>query len=213
MSIKIVLANDSDLVMIGMRTLIETDNRYVIIGSGHTFTELLKYVEQHSPDVAILGENLYDTDILTTVDVIRQLSPKTHILLMGMTIQGTLVHGLLRHGVNGYLYRSDPLGACLLSAINTVLQGRPFLSPTANAEYLVALQSGQLIKPLDDKARAVLNQLAQGTSVNQIALHLGIPPRRVYAIRDRLRHRFGVDTNEHLISRAVSEGFTNISAL
>lgn len=213
MSIKIVLADDSDLVMIGIRALIEADKRYVIIGSAHTFNDLLKYIEQESPSLAILGENLYDTDILTTIEVIHRLSPKTYILVLGMTTQGTLLHGLLHHGVNGYLYRSDPLGDCLLDAISTVLQGLPFLSETANAEYLVALQSGQLVRPLDAKARTVLYQLAQGTSINQIALHLGIPPRRVYAIRDRLRQRFGVDTNEHLISRAVAEGFTNLSTL
>lgn len=213
MSIKIVLADDSDLVMVGLRTIIENDNRYIVVGNAQNFNNLLKLIEQQQPSIAILGENLYDTDILTTVDVIHRLSPKTRIIIIGMTMQGSLLHVFFMRGVKAYLYRSDPLCECLLTAIYTIIEDRPFLSPTANAEYLIALQSGHLVKPLDEKSRKVLTQLAQGISINQIALHLGLPPRRVYAIRDRLRRRFGVDTNEHLISRAVAEGFTNVSAL
>jgi len=66
---------------------------------------------------------------------------------------------------------------------------------------------------LNAEAQTVLNYLAQGISVNQIAYQMGTSPRRIYAIRDRLRRRVGVQTNEHLISRAVTEGFTILSTL
>ncbi len=213
MATKIILADDSDLMMVGTEAIIESKLEYRVVGKAHTLNEVLQSIEQQSPEIAILSECLYDTDILSAVDAVRHLSPKTFIIVVGMMTDGTLIHNLYMHGIKGYLYRGDPLQECLLPAIRTVLQDRPYLSPTANAEYLITLQSGHPVPQLNAEARAVLNYLAQGVSINQIAYQMGTSPRRIYAIRDRLRRRFGVETNEHLISRAVADGFTVISTL
>ncbi len=213
MATKIVIADDSDLMIVGTQAILESDATYCVVGSGQTLHEVLRAIELYAPDVAILGECFYDTDILNAVDTLHAKSQNISILVIGAMTDGGLIHNLFLHGVKGYLYRSDPLRDCLLLAIRTVLKNRPYLSPTANAEYLITLQSGQTLTSLSSEARAVLNYLTQGISVNQIAHRMGITPRKVYAIRDRLRHRFGVETNEHLISRAVAEGFTTLSNL
>lgn len=160
-----------------------------------------------------MSECLYDTDIVSAVDAVRQASPKTFMIVVGIMTDGTLIHNMYMHGIKGYLYRGDPLQECLLPAIRTILQNRPYLSPTANVEYLMALQSGHPVPQLNAEALTVLNYLAQGVSINQIAYHMDTSPRRIYSIRDRLRRRFGVETNEHLISRAVAEGFTTFGSL
>lgn len=213
MTVKIVLADDSDLMMVGTEAIIAFESKYRVVGKAHTLNHILQSIEQQNPEIAILSEYLYDTDILSAVDAVRHASPQTFIIVVGMLTDGTLIHNLYMHGIKGYLYRGDPLQECLLPAIRTVLQERPYLSPTANAEYLITLQSRHPVPQLNAEARMVLNYLAQGISVNQIAYQMGTSPRRIYAIRDRLRRRFGVQTNEHLISRAVTEGFTVLSTL
>jgi DNA-binding NarL/FixJ family response regulator len=213
MTTKIVLADDSDLMMVGTETIIESQPEYRVVGKAHTLNDVLQFIEQQMPEISILSECLYDTDILSAVDAVRYASPKIFIIVVGMLTDGTLIHNLYLHGIKGYLYRGDPLQECLLPAIRTVLQDRPYLSPTANAEYLTTLQSRHPMSQLNAEARMVLNYLAQGISVNQIAYQMGTSSRRIYAIRDRLRRRFGVETNEHLISRAVVEGFTTLSSL
>ena len=213
MVIKVVIADDSDLMMLGVKATIEVDSSYNVVGVAQALSDLLYHVKQYCPEIAILSECLYDTDILSAVDAVRHISPKIFMIVVGMLTDGTLIHNLYMHGIKGYLYRGDPLQQCLLPAIRTVLQDRPYLSPTANAEYLITLQSRHPVRQLNAEALTVLNYLAQGISVNQIAYQMGTSPRRIYAIRDRLRRRFGVQTNEHLISRAVSEGFTILSSL
>lgn len=213
MAIKVVIADDSDLMMVGVKATIESDSSYKVVGTAQTLSDLLHHVEQHLPEIVILSEYLYDSDILGALDAVRHTSSKTFIIVVGMMMDGTLIHNLYMHGIKGYLYRGDPLQECLLPAIRTVLQDRPYLSPTANAEYLITLQSRHPVPQLNAEARKVLNYLAQGVSVNQIAYHMGTSPRRIYAIRHRLRRRFGVETNEHLISRAVAEGFTVLNTL
>jgi len=213
MTVKIILADDSDLMMVGTEAIIEAEGKYRVVGKAHTLNDVLQSIVQNSPEIAILSEYLYDTDILSAIDAVRHASPKTFIIVVSMMTDGTLIHNLYMHGIKGYLYRGDPIQECLLPAIRTILQDRPYLSPTANAEYLITLQSRHPVPQLNAEARSVLNYLAQGISVNQIAYHMGTSPRRIYTIRDRLRRRFGVETNEHLISRAVAEGFTTFSSL
>ncbi|MBA3868886.1 MAG: response regulator transcription factor [Anaerolineae bacterium] len=162
MVINIVIADDSDLMIVGIQAILESDANCFVVGSGQALNEILKPIELYAPEIAIIGECLYDTDILNTIDTLRAKSQTIAILVMGMMTDGALIHNLFLHGVKAYLYRSDPLRDCLLLAIRTVLKNRPYLSPTADAEYLIALQSGQTLAPLSSEGRAVLNYLTQG---------------------------------------------------
>lgn len=126
---------------------------------------------------------------------------------MGELADGLLIRDLFACGVAGYLYKSDDLRELLVTAIDTVLLDRPYLSPTANAEYLIAMRSPHANARLDVEARQVLHLLAHGEHAGQISNRLGINKRRVYWVREKLRRRFGAKTNEHLIQRAAAEGF------
>jgi len=96
--------------------------------------------------------------------------------------------------------------------VSAVAQNRPYLSPTANSAYLVAMQSPLRDWQLDTEARAMLRLLMQGLPIADIARQLDIPMRRAYFLRYKLKQRFGATTNEHLISRAVAEGFAPTEA-
>src|SRR5262249_26485021 len=131
-------------------------------------------------------------------------------ILMGAVPNGLYLCDLFASGIRGYLHYGDPLAECLSKAVTNVIKGHPYLSPTANAEYLVAVQSPQPEWSLDDEARRVLQLLAQGQHAGQIALELRVPLRRVYTVRQKLKNRFGAVTNEHLISRAAAEGLIQL---
>ncbi len=117
---------------------------------------------------------------------------------------------LLNHGVHGFIYKQDALAACLRPAIYTVLRDGPYLSPTPNAEYRVAMQSPLRDWHLDQEARSVLQMLVQGHRACEIASALDIETRRVYRVRQKLRDRFGAETNEQLIAMAAGEGFIHL---
>ncbi|MBL8157121.1 MAG: response regulator transcription factor [Anaerolineae bacterium] len=193
MSTRVIIADDSDLTILGATTIIESDHRYVIAATARAIDELLTMAVKESPDVILLNEWFHGMDILSAVEKLKEAAPRAKLIACG---------------VNGYLYKSDDLQDCLIMALDTVMRDRPFLSPTANAEYLVTLHARQPEGYLDDEAREVLNQLAKGIHAGQIAREMGITQRRVYWVRQKLRQRFGAKTNEHLIHRAAAEGFT-----
>lgn len=146
-------------------------------------------------------------DVLALIEQIKQRS-SLRMIVLGSVIDGLLVRDLFAAGAIGYLYLADDLTDCLISAVRTVLKDRFYLSPTVNAEYFVVMQSPRRDWQLDAEMRLVLRLLVQGCHMHDIAAQMKLSLRRVYWVREKLRGRFGVTTNEHLISRAVLEGFT-----
>lgn len=207
MVIRVVIADDADLVILGVHSVLNTDHRFSVVGTARCVNDLLKTLEANTPDILILSEWIHNLDILSAVETIHSVQSSLKIIVMGGLADGLLIRDLFDAGVRAYLYKSDDLCDLLVTGIDTVLLDRLYLSPTANAEYLIAMQSPNANERLDTEARQVLQLLAHGEHAGQISKRLGIDKRRVYWVREKLRRRFGAKTNEHLIQRAAAEGF------
>jgi len=207
MKVRLIIADAADLIRLGMEAVLKGRSEFIMEASVNTLSDLRVAVERQ-PQVIVVDERLDpEVDILQIVEDVLQISAKTKVLVSGYLRDGLLIRDLFAAGCHGYLYKGDELQESLICAIETVMRDRLYLSPTANAEYLTAMQTPQRDWQLDQEARGVLRLLAQGRHVGQIALALDIHPRRVYWVREKLRVRFGATTNEHMISRAAAEGF------
>jgi DNA-binding NarL/FixJ family response regulator len=205
---RIALADDTDLALIGARAVVSQDDRFQVAGVCQSLPDLLDLITAAAPDVILLGDRLEpDMDVLALVERVQAAAPHARLIVMGRLPDGLVVHELLNSGVMGYLYKSDRLEEYLIEAIGAALRGKPYLSPAASAEFLLAVRDRRTGWPLDAEARDVLRLLAQGRRPQEIALIRRVPVRRVYWVNNKLRNRFGAETNEHLIARAAEEGF------
>ncbi len=207
MTIRIVLADDADLLLIGAKAVLSSNSRFDVVGTARSESELLMLVETTKPDVVIVAERLAQTDALTLLYALKAQACAVRVIVLGSNMDGLHIYDLLYSGANGYLFRADDLEFHLGWAVDMVLRERQYLSPTANAEYLILLNSPMRASRIDEEGSEVLRLLGKGVHIDQIAHYLGVPRRRIYSIRDKLRKHFGAMTNEHLISRAVEEGF------
>ena len=208
MTIRLLLADEADLVLIGAQTILKDRPEFEVIHSARSGDDLLDAARHCLPDIILFNERLDPLiDVLALVERLKNASPQSRLIALGSQVDGLLVRDLFACGVLGYLFSGDDLCDCLISALCTVMNKRPYLSPTANAEYLVAMQSPLRDWKLDSEARAVLRLLTRGMHVNDIAVQMNVTLRRIYWVRQKLRKRFGANTNEHLISMAVTEGF------
>ncbi len=206
--IRILLGDEADVVLIGVQTILNNADNWDAIYTARSGGELLEVAREAQPQVIVFNERLDPLiDVLALVERLKNAAPQSRLVVLGGQVDGLLVRDLFACGVLGYLFLGDDLGDCLPPALGTVLNNRPYLSPTANAEYLVAMQSPLRNWQLDSEARAVLRLLARGLHISQIAEQMDVPLRRIYWVRQKLRKRFGANTNEHLISMAVSKGF------
>lgn len=209
MHIRFAAADEADLMLVGIQTILKDNPDCEVVAAVRSASELLEISKQFHPDVVLLNEQLDPLmDVLALVERLKQITPKSRLLILGGLSEGLLIRDLFACGVLAYLYEGDDLKDHLIPAIGAVVQNRPYLSPTANSAYLIAMQSPQRNWQLDTEVRAMLRLLMQGVHIAEIARQLDIPMRRAYFLRYKLRKRFGATTNEHLISRAMAEGFS-----
>lgn len=208
MTVKIVIADDMDLTLEGMKAILRQYGSFQLAGAYQLLSEMLETIPGLHPDVILVGDKLEPgLDVLALVERIRQAAPRARIVVLSNLPDGLIVQELFNAGVDGYLYKNDPLSLYLIEAIQTVMRGRPYLSPTANSEYLLAMQSDRAGWQLDAEARDVLRLMANGYRPQEIAQLRNASVRRVYSVCERLRRRFGADTNVQLIALAAEEGF------
>lgn len=208
MTVKLVVADDMDLALEGIKAILRPHSAYQVVATYHQLAEMLVELPLTWPDVILLGDRLEPgLDVLALVERVREAASRPRIVILSSQPDGLIVHELFTVGAAGYLYKGDLLGECLVDALQTVMRGRPYLSPTANAEYLLVMQSDRVEWRLDAEARDVLRLMASGYRPQEIALMHQVPVRRVYSVAEKLRRRFGAETNEHVIARAAEEGF------
>lgn len=207
MTMQILIAESNSLALLGIEALLKSRANTTILKAENS-GDLIATAKTHHPHLILLSDRFDPLiDTLALVEQVLRVSPSTGVIIMGALSDGLLIRDLFAAGAKGYLMVGDDLTTCLPTAINMVLQQRPYLSPTANAEYLTAMQSPLRDWKLNAEARAVLRLLTRGLHVSDIAAQMNVPLRRIYWVRQKLRKRFGVTTNEHLISMAIQEGF------
>lgn len=208
--VRILIAEGCDLTRLGISAVLAQEAHLAVLAAVDTVDDLLKTLA-HKPDVIVLDERLDPGgEAVAVMERIQAITASARVLVCGAMLDGLLIRDLLNVGARGYLCKGDALQTCLTPAIQRVMKGEQYLSPSANAEYLTVMQSRtQRDWYLDWEARAILRLLAQGQHTAKIAQELNITQRRVYWVRAKLRERFGAMTNEHMIGRAVAEGIVS----
>ena len=206
--LRIVIADDVDLVLKGIQSVLAGWSDGEFVGVYQSVSELLDGLAKKPVDVLILDDHI-DPECapLYVIQQVKAIAPKAKIIILGTVVDGMVVQEFFARGIHGYLYKSDTLADTIIPAIRAVIQGKLYLSPTAGAEHMAAMQEGRRRWQLDDEALTILHLLADGSHVSQIAHRLSVSPYRIYSVRNKLRARFGAENNEALISRATAEGF------
>jgi DNA-binding NarL/FixJ family response regulator len=206
--LRIVIADDVDLVLKGVQSVLTGWSDGEVIGTYQSVSELLDGLGKKPVDVLILDDRI-DPECapLYVIQQVQAITPKAKIIILGTVVDGMVVQEFFARGIHGYLYKSDTLADTIIPAIRAVMQGKLYLSPTAGAEHMAAMQEGRRRWQLDDEALTILRLLADGSHVSQIAHRLSVSPYRIYSVRNKLRARFGAENNEAMISRATAEGF------
>lgn len=205
---RIVIADDVDLILRGLQAVLSGWEEAQIVGAYQSVSELLAGLAKVEAEVIVLDDRIDpECGTVTMLTQVQAVAPRARLVLLGSQSDGLVVQELFARGIHGYLFKSDTLSDVLIPALRAVWAGKPYLSPTASAEHMLAVQEGRQRWKLDDEALSILRLLADGQYTSKVAARLKITVERVYWVRYKLRQRFGVETNEAMILRATAEGF------
>ncbi|MBI4285743.1 MAG: response regulator transcription factor [Chloroflexi bacterium] len=137
MPIKIVLADDHKIVRQGIRSLLETDAKFQVVGESADGVEAVKLAETLKPDVLITDLLMSGMNGIEVARQVHQRFPQTKVIVLSMYGSEAYVLEALRAGASGYVLKGSGLDD-LEQAITGVVAGRRYLSPPLTEESIEA---------------------------------------------------------------------------
>jgi two-component system response regulator NreC len=209
--ITLLLAEDHHLVRQGLRTLLNTEPDFEVIGEVADGLEVTDLVERLKPDLLILDVQMPGLDGLEVARQVRQRAPMTRILVLSMYANEAYVMRALLNGAAGYILKSAT-AETLTEAIRTIASGRRYLYPPLSERAIEAYIQQAQTSPLDiyetltNREREVFQLTAEGSSNAQIAERLCISVRTVEVHRARIMHKLDLHSHTDLVRYALRRG-------
>src|SRR6266567_3027596 len=130
--IRILVADDHDLVRRGLRALFDAQPRFEICGEAVTGVEAVEKSKRLAPDVVLLDVNMPELTAPDAVRGILQALPKTEVLVLTMDESPQTMRDILKAGARGYVFKSD-FDTDLLGAVEALSEHRHFFTSRASA--------------------------------------------------------------------------------
>ena len=144
--VTIVLADDHAIVRQGLRTLLESDPQFKIVGEAADGREAIELVKRRKPTVLIADLMMPGLNGLETTRRVLRLKSKTRVIVLSMYRNEAYVLEALRIGAAGYIAKESG-GAELFQAIREVVAGRRYLSPIISEAAIDSYSSmGTILK-------------------------------------------------------------------
>ena len=212
--IRILIADDHDVVRDGLRLILESEEDFVVAGEAANGAEAVRLCSELHPQVVLMDLRMPGMDGLTAIKHIRQQQPDINIVILTTYNEDALMIDGLRSGARSYLLK-DTKRQVLFDTLRAASRGESLLSPeviakvvgrsggvTTSAPKATAL--GEIA--LTDREQQVLVGVARGERSKEIAAHLGITERTVKAHLASIYNKFGVDSRAAAIAVASQRG-------
>src|SRR5260221_8005116 len=147
--LRILIADDHDLMRRGVKTLIESHTGWEVCGEATTGREAVAKVEELEPDVLILDISMPDLNGVEAARRVRKASANTEILILSMHYSDQLIREIVDAGVRGYIVKSDS-DRDLITAIEALARHKPFFTPHATEVILGNFSSGGPASPIPE---------------------------------------------------------------
>ncbi len=209
--IRVVIAEDHNLVRKGLRALLEQTGEFQVIGEASNGNEAIVMCQELQPDVVVMDLSMPRMDGAQAAEHILGSNLPTQIIVLSMHADSMMVHQLLRRGVKGYLLK-DAVTEELSLAVRSAAQGRVYLSPTISDSVMNLLMSppSDSMHTIADlvslREREVLQLIAEGQTNAAIAESLNISVKTVEKHRANLMAKLEVNDLASLIRAAVRYG-------
>jgi DNA-binding NarL/FixJ family response regulator len=210
--IRILIADDHAVVGEGLRHLIQMEPDMQVIGCVADGKEAVHSALHEHPDIVLMDNAMPDLNGTEAAQMIRSGSPMTRVIMLSMHSDPVLVWRALDAGARGYVLKKS-VAKELMEAIRTVHGGRRYLSkPLLDSvvnHLTVNSASTDPVTRLSARERQVVQMLAEGRAMSEIAASQSLSLKTVETYRARAMEKLGVRDLAALVKFAVRHGMTS----
>ncbi|MCQ9180307.1 response regulator transcription factor [Streptomyces sp. IBSBF 2953] len=217
MTIRVLVADDQQLIRVGLAGIVDTATDLEVIGSVATGRDAVAAAAEHRPDVVLMDVRMPEMD---GIEAARRITTAGHARVLMLTTfdLDEYVFGALRAGASGFLLKDAP-PLDLLSAVRTVAHGEALLAPRVTKRLIAAYVNGPAEPPygqepprlpgaVTTREREVLLLVAEGLTNAEIAERLYIGAGTVKTHVARLLTKLDARDRVQLVIHAYRSGLT-----
>ncbi len=203
---RLLIADDHNLVAEACKSFLEPEFEVAaIVNDGRA---LLQQAIELKPDVVIIDIAMPLLNGLDAGEQLKAMAPSIKIVYLTMNMNPEVAAEAFRRGASAYLPKSTAAKE-LITAIREVRRGKSYLSPLITKDTVqFLLRSGKTIeleKRLTPRQREVLQLIAEGMSMKEVAYTLNLKPGTVAFHKYRIMTVLGVKTNAELLQYAIKQ--------
>lgn len=206
--IRLLIAEDHAIVREGLKQLFALTNDITVISEATNGGEVLEQLRTGDIDIVLLDMSMPGISGLDLIRRIQSHESAPHILVLTMHNEHQIARRAIKSGVSGYITKdSEP--EVLLSAIRRVAGGGRSIDPALAEKMLFESPTPDERMPheqLTNRELQILQLLAKGASINEIADTFAISNKTVSTHKARLMEKMGFHSNAELVRYAVNAG-------
>jgi DNA-binding NarL/FixJ family response regulator len=214
-TIRLVIADDQELVRYGMRLVLEADESLEVVGEAEDGAAAVATAERLRPDVVLMDVRMPGMDGIEATRRITELFPETRVLVLTTYDLDEYAFGALRAGASGFLLK-DTRPAALVGAIRAVADGDAVVAPRVTAKLIELASPGlaaqrrpdaaTALAPLTAREREVLRYIGEGETNGEIAERLFLSESTVKTHVGRILSKLGLRDRVQAVILAYDVG-------
>ncbi len=208
---RVLLADDHRLLLEAFEKLLQPHCE--VVGTVSDGRALLTAARELKPDVIILDIAMPLLNGMVAGERLKQMLPEVKLIFLTVNEDPGFASEAMRIGASGYLLKSSAASE-LFHAIEVALEGRTYVTPMIMQDMVTLLANGgqpsAASAKLTTRQREVLQLLAEGHSMKEVANILDLSPRTIAFHKYRIMEALGLKTNADLVQFAIKHGFVSL---
>ena len=205
--IRILIADDHEVVRLGLRKILETHEGWQVVAEAENGRDAIAKAVSSKPDIAVID---YSLPLINGVEVTRQIRnrvPTTEILIFTIHDTDVLVEELLEAGARAYLLKSDA-NPYLIAAIDSLVKHKPFFTARISEQLLKSYttsnpRNGSM---LTSRERLIVQLIAEGHSNKEIGKIVNLSVKTIESHRATAMRKLNVTSTAAIVRYAIRNG-------
>ena len=216
MTVRVLIADDDDLMRAGLKAVLSSDNTIDVIGEAGDGRTAIQQARAGRPDVVLMDVRMPDLDGISATRELLAVSPEIKVAILTTFERDEYIFGALSAGASGFLLkRTKPEE--LIAAIHTLAAGDSLLSPSVTTRVIERM-AGQPVGPseaskrldeLTPREREVLEHIGRGQSNGEIAAAFFIEESTVKTHVKRILMKLGLRDRVQAVIFAYESGLVS----
>jgi DNA-binding NarL/FixJ family response regulator len=210
MSLRILIADDHDVMRLGIRALLSVREGWEVCGEARNGREAVTKSEELKPDIVVLDVNMPELNGIEAAKRIRKALPNAEVLIISFDYSDQLIREIIGAGARGFVVKADS-ERDLITAVESLSNHRSFFTSRATDVILGRVRAGTVRgdiqglgrNRLTPREREIVELLAEGKSSKEVAEFLTISVKTADTHRANIMRKLDLHSVTELVRYAV----------